>query len=82
MLRLELGGLKELAFDLALTGFGDIELGVLFADKTAGLTDPDEVPVVPEQPVSEPGDLWLLGAKVTCPKCPKTTPLERAVRRT
>jgi ParB-like chromosome segregation protein Spo0J len=81
-LRLELGGLKELGFDLALTGFGDIELGALFADKTAGLTDPDEVPVAPEQPVSEPGDLWLLGAKVTCPKCRKTTPLERAVRRT
>ena len=41
MLRLELGDLKELGFDLALTGFDDVELGALFADKTAGLTDPD-----------------------------------------
>ncbi|MGA7868710.1 MAG: hypothetical protein WCA23_32860 [Stellaceae bacterium] len=40
MLRVELGGLKELGFNLALTGFSDIELGSLFADKTEGLTDP------------------------------------------
>src|SRR5664280_1392304 len=26
-----------------------------------GLTDPDEVPEVPEKPVSKPGDLYLLG---------------------
>lgn len=28
---------------------------------TIGLTDPDQVPEVPQQPVSRPGDLWLLG---------------------
>jgi hypothetical protein len=28
-----------------------------------------------------PGDLWLLGAKVTCPNCRKTQPLERAIKR-
>jgi hypothetical protein len=28
--------------------------------------------------VSQTGDLWLLGATVTCPKCRKTSPLERA----
>ena len=28
---------------------------------TVGLVDPDEVPAVPEEPVSRPGDLWLLG---------------------
>ena len=26
-----------------------------------GLTDPDDVPEPPEEPVSKPGDLWLLG---------------------
>jgi ParB-like chromosome segregation protein Spo0J len=41
-LRLELGDLKELGFNLTLTGFDDIELGSLLADKTAGLTDPDD----------------------------------------
>ncbi len=81
MLRLELGDLKELGFDLSLTGFGEMELASLMADKTEGLTDPDDAPEAPEHPVSQTGDLWLLGAKVTCPKCGKTTPLERAVRR-
>jgi ParB-like chromosome segregation protein Spo0J len=73
MLRVELGDLQGLGFDLALTGFGEVELGTLLADKTEGLTDPDEVPEPPAQPVSQPGDLWLLGAKVTCPKCRKHT---------
>jgi ParB-like chromosome segregation protein Spo0J len=81
LLRLELGDLKELGFDLTLTGFDDIELGSLLADKTEGLTDPDDAPAVPEHPVSQTGDLWLLGAKVTCPKCREATPLERAIRR-
>ncbi len=36
MLRLELGDLKELGFDLALTGFSDIELGSLIEGKDLG----------------------------------------------
>jgi hypothetical protein len=68
-------------FDLSLTGFGDLELKDLLAERTAGLTDPDDAPPVPEHPVSQTGDLWLLGAKVTCPKCHKATPLERAIKR-
>jgi ParB-like chromosome segregation protein Spo0J len=81
MLRLELGDLKELGFDLTLTGFDEIQLGTFLADKTEGLTDPDDVPALPEHWVSQPGDLWMLGAKVTCPNCRKTTPLERAIRK-
>ena len=61
MLRLELGDLKELGFDLTLTGFDEIQLGTFLADKTEGRTDPDDVPEPPTHPVSEPGDLWLLG---------------------
>jgi hypothetical protein len=79
LLRLELGELKLDGFDLALTGFGELELGEIFADRTEGLTDPDDAPPAPEHPVSQTGDLWLLGAKVTCPKCHKVTPLERAI---
>ena len=78
---LELGELKLGGFDLSLTGFGDLELQGLMADRTAGLTDPDDVPVPPEHPVSQTGDLWLLGAKVRCPKCHKATALERAIKR-
>lgn len=35
----------------------------------AGMTDPDEVPPVPEVPVSRSGDLWVMGGRVTCPDC-------------
>jgi ParB-like chromosome segregation protein Spo0J len=61
LLRLELGELKLSGFDLSLTGFGDLELKDLLTERTEGLTDPDDAPAVPEHPVSEPGDLWLLG---------------------
>ena len=81
LLRLELGELKLSGFDLSLTGFADLELQDLMADRNPGLTDPDDAPAAPEHPVSLTGDLWLLGAKVTCPKCRKITPLERAIKR-
>ena len=81
LLTIELGELKLDGFDLSLTGFGELELGALFAEKTESRTDPDDVPDTPARPVSEPGDLWLLGAKVTCPNCRKATPLERAIRK-
>jgi ParB-like chromosome segregation protein Spo0J len=81
LLRLELGELKLGGFDLSLTGFGDLELKDIMADRTEGLTDPDDAPAVPEHPVSQTGDLWLLGANVTCPKCRKVSPLEKAIRK-
>jgi hypothetical protein len=46
---LELGELKLGGFDLSLTGFGDLELKDLLAERTGGLTDPDDAPPVPEQ---------------------------------
>jgi DNA modification methylase len=60
LMQLELGELKLHGFDLPLLGFGDAELAS-FIDRNPGLTDPDEVPAVPEAPVSKPGDVWLLG---------------------
>src|SRR5258708_637250 len=56
LLRLELGELKLGGFDLSLTGFGDLELRDLLAERTKGLTDPDDAPPAPEHPVSHPGD--------------------------
>jgi hypothetical protein len=56
MLGLELRDLKELGFNLELTGFDELELQSLLAEKTEGLTDPDDVPEVPEQPVTQMGD--------------------------
>lgn len=61
LLRLELADLRSEGFDLGLTGFGLDEIGELLADNTTGLTDPDQVPEVPAEPVSGAGDVWLLG---------------------
>ncbi len=60
LLPLELADLKTLDFDLGLTGFNERELGELLGFPR-GLTDEDAVPEAPENPVSKPGDLWLLG---------------------
>ena len=61
LLALEIGDLGDLGFDLSLTGFGDEEIAGLLNVGNSGLTDPDEVPEVPETPVSRMGDVWLLG---------------------
>jgi ParB-like chromosome segregation protein Spo0J len=44
LLRLELGDLRELDFDLSLIGFPELELADIFADRTNGLTDPPIAP--------------------------------------
>jgi hypothetical protein len=60
-LKVELADLGELGFDVGLTGFGDDELADLLAEQTEGLTDPDDVPEPPADPVSVEGDVWILG---------------------
>ena len=61
LLGCELEELADLEIDLRLTGFDIDELSSLSATDSAGLTDPDEVPEPPAEPVSKPGDLYLLG---------------------
>ena len=61
LLRLELADLSELGFDLGLIGFGEGELERLLAGGKEGLTEDDEAPPLPEQAVTQPGDLWVLG---------------------
>ena len=61
-LPLELAGLQEMGFDLNLTGFGADELlRLLGSESTEGLTDPDAVPEPPDEAITQPGDLWILG---------------------
>jgi len=70
LLSLELAELQETGFDLVLTGFDAEELDALLAgSETAqdGLTDEDAVPEIQAQPISRPGDVWLLGEhKLLC----------------
>ena len=80
LLRLELGELKLGGFDLSLTGFGDLELKNIMADRNSGLTDPDDAPAVPEHPVSQTGDLWLLGKhRLLCGDSTVATDVERVL---
>src|ERR1700720_59025 len=80
LLRLELGELKLGGFDLSLTGFGDLELKDIMADRTGGLTDRDDAPAVPEHPVSVAGDLWLLGRhRLLCGDSTVATDVERVL---
>lgn len=61
LLRSELFDLQFDGFDLGLTGFSELELAGLLTPRTEGLTDPDEVPDAPPDPVSRQGDVWCLG---------------------
>ena len=61
LLALEMNGLDQEGFDLSLLGFDDNDLATILAEETEGLTDPDEVPNVPDDPVSKEGDVWILG---------------------
>lgn len=68
LLRLELGDLQGMGFDLELIGFDAVELGSLLEpDPKAGLTDDDAAPELQATPVSQPGDVWRLGPhRVMC----------------
>jgi len=61
LLPLELTELSDLGYDLDFTGFDPAELASILATGTEGLTDPDLVPEVPEAPISQTGDLYVLG---------------------
>lgn len=66
LLAIEIEDLAGLDFDLSLTGFETDELAG-FQAVAAGDVVEDEAPEPPEDPVSKPGDLWLLGEhRVLC----------------
>jgi site-specific DNA-methyltransferase (adenine-specific) len=68
LLALELAELGDLGFDLDLTGFSLDEINALMPEEIPpGLTDEDAVPEVQPEPISKPGDVWLLGKhRVMC----------------
>ena len=48
------------------------------AEPAEGLTDPDDVPEVPEEPITKPGALWLLGDhRLLCGDSTKAEDVER-----
>ena len=67
LLASEIEGLGSDGFDLSLLGFNEAELAALLAEKTEGLTDPDDVPEPPADPVSVLGDVWVMGRhRIVC----------------
>ena len=81
MLAVELTDLKDMGFDLDLTGFSTDEIEALLAPTgTEGLTDEDAVPEVPEAPVTVLGDVWLLGKhRVMCGDCRDFASVEKVM---
>ena len=84
LLRLEMAELQALEFDLDLTGFGGEELENLLdgngEDDGAGAdsADEDAAPEPPAEPVSRPGDLWVLGKhRLLCGDATVATDVER-----
>jgi site-specific DNA-methyltransferase (adenine-specific) len=63
LLTIELNELLEDKFSLELLGFDADELNALLnpIEVTDGLTDEDEVPEPPPEPVTKLGDVWILG---------------------
>jgi DNA modification methylase len=68
LLRNELQALDFAGFELGLIGFEPDRLEDILAGLgSSGLTDPDSTPEVLENPVTQRGDLWNLGAhRVVC----------------
>jgi len=78
MLALELEELQLEGFDLALTGFDEDELNKLMPVEVEGLTDEDAVPDVPEEPITKPGDIYLLGKhRLMCGDSCSTNDMEK-----
>jgi hypothetical protein len=61
--QIELAELQGAGIDWALLGFDADDLAKLLDPGVQqGLTDPDEVPEPPDEAITQPGDIWVLGA--------------------
>lgn len=65
----ELQELKDLGADLTLSGFDSREIDELLAASADQDEAAESIPPIPDNPVSRPGDLWLLGDPCVCPHC-------------
>ena len=61
LLKMEIKELEAKDFKLDLLGFNDEQLNDILFEEKQGLTDEDEVPEAPEEPISKLGDIWKLG---------------------
>jgi DNA modification methylase len=72
VLAAELADLEQEGLDLKLVGFSDQELEVLLADSgdESAPEAEEQIPEAPAQPVTRPGDVWLVGNhRLICGDC-------------
>lgn len=71
--------LKELATEIDLSPFFSAdELEAMWPSKTELLTDEDDIPPMPVEPVSKPGDLYILGShRLLCGDSTNVADVER-----
>ena len=79
LLPIELSELEGMDFDLGLLGFSQDELAKLLDPGIKdGLIDPDEIPEPPDEAITKPGDLWILGDhRLLCGDSSKTEDVDR-----
>lgn len=79
LLPIELKELGDVGYDLGMLGFNQEELAhLLDPGVQQGLTDPDEVPEPPDDAITQPGDLWILGShRLLCGDSSKPADLDR-----
>jgi DNA modification methylase len=75
----ELADLQKMDFNLDLVGFSADELNQLLdAGSGPALTDPDDIPEPPDEPTTQPGDVWVLGAhRLLCGDSSKPEDVDR-----
>jgi ParB-like nuclease family protein len=82
-LRDEIAGLLAEDFDLTLLGITDEDLDALFQVPDVGdgaIEDEDDIPQPPVEPVSRPGDLWVLeNHRLLCGDSTVATDVERVL---
>ena len=61
LLKMEIKELEAKDFKLDLLGFNEDQLNDMLFEEKQGLTDEDEVPEAPEEPITKLGDIWKLG---------------------
>jgi len=62
ILPIELSELMDTGFDMSLLAFDEKELTQLLnSEIQQGNCDPDEIPEPPDEAITKPGDLWILG---------------------
>lgn len=84
LLREELQELQEQEYALEVVGFSDEELRALLADVAAAApaeaaaAGEDEIPEEPVEPVTRPGDIWVIGEhRLICGDCRDYAVVER-----